>query len=155
MFELQRLSYAPTTRIHVEAGSYRDHDLTDDLAKILRQMHADRAGGVRTVSVLDLTRARPLNAMQRKHLLAWLKEFDSLVPLVSLGTAFIAPSALLRGVLTAMFWIRPYPVEQAVVSDMDEAMHWVVQRLESSGIAVPARLRQELGRAFAPAAREI
>jgi hypothetical protein len=149
MIEFQRLSYAPVTRIFANATRYDDQQLIEDLAKIVREMQRDRAAGVRCVSVIDLRDALPLNAKHRKLVMEWLRESEPMIPFISLGTVFHAPSPLVRGVLTAMFWLHPYPVPHTVVADMDDAMRWAIVRMEDSGTPVPARLRQELGRAFA------
>ena len=88
MIGFQHLDFAPLSRVYADTASYTDGALHADLASILREMHAERAAGRRSVSVVDLSRALPLSAVHRKLLLRWLKEVDALIPQISMGTVF-------------------------------------------------------------------
>lgn len=58
------------------------------------------------VTITDATACRELpNAMVRKALADWSKEFDPLMKQYTLGSAIVITSPLVRGGLTALFWL--------------------------------------------------
>jgi hypothetical protein len=62
---------------------------------------------------------------------------------VSLGIVFVVASAVVRGILTALFWIRRVPVPHTIAPDLDEALSWAIARCREAGETVPARLERE------------
>lgn len=103
----------------------------------------------RTVTVVDLAQADQATAVQRKMQAAWLAEHEALLREVSLGTAFAVPSALVRGALTAIFWIKPPPHDYTLVATFDEAVDWALVTLRRAGLHAPERLCTAEGRAAA------
>jgi len=90
------------------------------------------------ILVNDARRTKNLTASQRKIISGWMDPSrDS--PL--LGTALVFESKLLRGLLTAMFWInRPsYPVK--VFNDLSQAIAWS-QATVAEHTSPPAERRQ-------------
>lgn len=92
-----------------------------------------RAAG--TVTILDARRAVRNPATQRKKQAEWIERHTEQLRKYSLGTAFIINSPLVRGVLTAILWVRPLPTQHTVVSTMEEAEAWVQQQLAAAGLA--------------------
>lgn len=150
---IQRLDFVPVARISgpakdsQEAG-FLDSDLMDDLATILREMQADRSKGRRFASIIDLRNAAPLNAKQRAVVGAWVKETRELTRITSISTAFVAPSALLRGVLTAIFWTQSFGVPYRVLATLEDAVAWSLERVRDTGVGIPEGTQQAVLRAF-------
>jgi hypothetical protein len=91
----------------------------------------------KTVTILDASQSDRTPASQRKKQAVWLKSHENLLRQYSLGTAFVITSPLVRGVLTAIFWLQPLPTEHIVVGTMHEAEAWGRARLSAAGIAMP------------------
>lgn len=83
----------------------------------------DERGG-RYSLVLDNRLARHMSATQRKVIADDMAKHAERTKRLCLGTAFVFDSALMRGILTAVFWLRQPEVETRVFGDFDEAMSW-------------------------------
>jgi hypothetical protein len=150
---IQRLDFVPLARISGAAATERedgflDQDLSDDLAAILREMQSDRAAGRRFASIVDLTGAPALNAKQRAVVSAWVKETRELTRLTTISTVFVAPSALLRGALTAIFWTQSFGVPNRVLGTLNDAVTWSLERILDTGLPVAPGTDQAALRAF-------
>lgn len=154
MIKIERIDFVPLACLHLEPGAYSDQDLAQDLLVIRQQMEGDRRIERKVVSVIDLNNAAPLTATQRKTLNEWRRQTHDLMLSTSLGIVFVAPSAIIRGVLTALFWVGfEFGIPHKVVSTLDEAVQWAIQQLEANKLSVPERLRVVGGRVFAHAKR--
>ena len=91
------------------------------------------------VEIFDGTHADPGTPSQRRTLAEWMRAHANLINTYSIGTAIVMPSPLVRGALTAIFWIQPLPCPHTVVSTMAEAERWAEERLRAAGLAVPPK----------------
>ena len=124
-------------------GTQNEQEFVEYHERLRVAMVETRSQGRRTVTILDLTAAAPLTARQRAMQIEWSRQTDALFREVSLGIVFVVASAVVRGILTALFWIRRVPVPHAIVQDLDEAVSWAIARCRETGEAVPARLELE------------
>jgi hypothetical protein len=98
--------------------------------------------GSRSFMVTDLTRMRDgAPASQRKYAADFMERNRELQVRASAGGAIVAPSALARGIITAVFWLKPSPVKSHVVSTREEALLHGILTLESVGEPLPVSLR--------------
>lgn len=74
--------------------------------------------------VLDNRLARNMSATQRKLIADDMAKHAERTKRLCLGTAFVFDSALMRGILTAVFWLREPEVETRVFGDIEEAVSW-------------------------------
>ena len=65
----------------------------------------------------------------RKKMAEWMKRYEAQVRAGTVGTAFVLPSAIMRGVLTAILWVQPMACPHAVVATVAEAKAWCQARL--------------------------
>lgn len=86
--------------------------------------------------IFDTTKSAAPTAKQRKRQADWITEHTAMIKRHSAGTAYVIPSALLRGMLTAILWLSPSPVEHVVVSTMREAEQVARQKLAARGVAL-------------------
>jgi hypothetical protein len=108
------------------------------LEKVMRDSYAARE---RSFHVVDLTRVGEIpNAAGRKHSADFVKRTHGLMQATSLGTAFVAPSAFTRGLLTAIFWLTSPPVPNSIFATRDEAYRHAVHVLDAAGVLLPPRL---------------
>lgn len=101
--------------------------LHDDVAW-LRALLERRAPFAVTI---DLRDAAVLNAGERAIWARFIEEATSSIRLHLAGVAFVADSPVLRGMLTAIFWVRPLPTEHVVVETLHDATVWCDARIRA------------------------
>ena len=80
----------------------------------------------------------PPPADVRREISEWMKK--NATGHTSLGSVTIVGNALVRGALTALYWLFEPPNPQGVVGGWVEARDWAVRRFELAGRAVPPAL---------------
>jgi hypothetical protein len=91
--------------------------------------------------IVDISAMRELaSASQRKYAGEWNRRLDSLATLTTVGGATVTPSSILRGIITAVFWIHPPKRTMYVVATQEEAVLKGIEVLGSAGVALPAQL---------------
>ena len=114
------------------------HAMLDHLADLLKEAAGRRE---KIFFVTDLTLMREITpANQRKFTAQWIARNTQLSQSVSLGAAQVTPSAILRGIFTAVYWIHPPPMPSTFVATRREAMILGVQALDAAGQLLPPRL---------------
>lgn len=94
------------------------------------------------VTISDTTACRELpNAVVRKALADWSKAFEPLMKRHTVGSAIVITSPLMRGGLTALFWLAPPPYPQQVVATLTEAIDTVSRYYTAAGHALPEGFR--------------
>jgi hypothetical protein len=108
----------------------------------IEQMMRDSASTrERSYQVTDITRVRVMPpASQRKYAAEFVTRTSHLSKMGSLGTANVTPSSILRGILTAIFWLSPAPTPTVFFATRGEAYLHAMQVLEGAGARLPQRL---------------
>jgi hypothetical protein len=78
--------------------------------------------------VVDLTRIRTLTAKQRKTMAEHLGRFEPHDLAHNLGSAIVVPNAFLRGIVTAVFWLRAPKFPHQSFATPQEAIWWATSR---------------------------
>jgi hypothetical protein len=131
------------------SGLLSNEQMAAQLRATTEHMRACAAEHRRTITIVDLAQADQAPAVQRQMQASWIAENEALLREVSLGTAFVVPSALVRGALTAIFWLKRPPHEHALFATFDEAVDWALVALRRAGLHAPERLCTAEGRAAA------
>jgi hypothetical protein len=101
--------------------------------------------------ITDLTRMNELaSASQRKHSGEWMGRTLSLQREATLGGANVSPSAIVRGLVTAINWFQKAPMPTVWVATRREAFVVAIKAFEQAG----TRLRPDLHAWLAEAAAE-
>lgn len=95
----------------------------------LQELTAWLDRGQRYAIVLDARTASPPPAHQRRMQADMIKAEAKRLKQLCVGGAFVIPSPLVRGALTAILWIQPLPWEHTVVADLEAAEAWARNRL--------------------------
>jgi hypothetical protein len=91
--------------------------------------------------ITDLTRMREIApASQRRYTGEWAKRTLPLAKKAGAGGATVTPSAILRGIITAVYWVQPPPTPAFSVGTRHEAMLKGIELLESQKVSLPPRL---------------
>jgi hypothetical protein len=153
VLDILRLDFVPVVYVAARETGISDAELARALAQLLIWLRDDHTKQRRIVSIIDLSRARLLNAKQRTVMHEWLQDARAMTIETSLGVAFIAPSSLVRGVLTAIFWFQSLGAPHAITGSLGEAVTWSVERLAQARIPLPCDARSDIERALATVQR--
>jgi hypothetical protein len=124
-----------------------ESDFHQALAYIEHLMREAVAKGEKSYQVTDITRVQELaTATQRKYAAEFVKRNSTLSQQASLGTASVTPSSILRGIMTAIFWISPPPTPAVFFATRNEAYLHAIGVLERGGARLPQRLVDLRGR---------
>ncbi len=81
-------------------------------------------------------------AKERKAIADWLQTIEPQMKAYCVGSSNLMRSSLIRGALTAIYWIFTPPVPQQQPGRPDDATRWCAERLAEAGIDAEATARQ-------------
>jgi hypothetical protein len=109
-------------------------DFSDaELATFLRELEAVLELPGRKVAVFDLTEASAGSATQRQAQAAWIGKYERVLARDFAAAALVTDSAIIRGAVTAIFWIRPLPFPTRVTATVKSAEEWLAPYLSTLG----------------------
>lgn len=115
-----------------------DDDLRTVLARFEEIMRESYKTREKFSLVTDLSAIRHLpSASQRKIAADWVNGTRELTSLTNLGGANVTPSAVIRGLITAIYWLARPATPAAFVATRDEAMRQAIRWLEEAGALLP------------------
>ena len=124
-----------------------DHS-TEDALGWLEEIWRSTPAGVKSFTLTDLSAMKEAApASQRKYAAEFQKRNRELQVRASVGGAIVATSTLVRGVLTAVFWLQKSALEMHVVASREEGLVYGVELLANAGQTVPPQLRHLQGKA--------
>jgi hypothetical protein len=121
------LSSWPIVVTRPRGGVLQDHELTDYIERFRTEIKR-RTG--RYVSILDLRDSPTLTPVQRRTISNGMDE-DRASTRQCVGAAMVFESAIMRGLLTAILWLRQPKYEVKVFGDVQAAKAWACERLSS------------------------
>ncbi|MFV8752539.1 hypothetical protein ACNOYE_18485 [Nannocystaceae bacterium ST9] len=127
--------------LQVEATS--DANLRDFLDRETVAQRELARQGKRYIAICDASIGMRLTPLQRKMYADWMRQHDDLLMSVMAGAAFVMPSALVRGALTAIFWVAPLKSPHSVHARLDQAIEWALDRARGSELPMHERLARE------------
>jgi hypothetical protein len=104
----------------------------DDFTNYLGALAALRSRKAPYVIVFDIAKSQQLTPKQRKMQADYIKAEAQLRELFLKGVAFVAPTAIHRGILTAIFWLQKAPVQHQAFAKLGEAVAWARSTLKMS-----------------------
>jgi len=118
------------------------HEVTDDdVRQFVEEQRALLHSGERYFSVTDASRAVALTARHRKTMGDWLGEAEELSKERVVGQAIVISNPIVRGALTAVFWIRKPAVPTKLFGDVGEAVAHAVEALRAEGFPITGEMR--------------
>jgi hypothetical protein len=111
-----------------------DHALSELCAA--RERWAMRAS-YRVAWVVNLAGILQATAGQRKLFSEHLKRFEPHDLAYNQGSALLVPNAFVRGIVTAVFWLKPPRFPNECFATIDEARSWAEQQLSAGGVTAP------------------
>ena len=102
-------------------GRYSD----DELLQFLSEIDSVLKLPGRKACMIDLIAAKAGNARQRRLQGDWIHQNEELLARDFSAVAIVTDSAVMRGVVTAVFWIRPLPIPTCVAATTGDAERWL------------------------------
>lgn len=122
--------------LYVRFRGSADVAIWDGYLEALTRVITQRPG--KRVMIMDATECGMVSAAARRKQAEWMAKYDDNTRMFTMGIAFVLPSPLLRGALTAVFWLQPLPCPYAVVKDVPTAMERCEAWLLPHGLKIPS-----------------
>lgn len=129
-------------------GSQSDEQISEAHEVYRRRLEVARERRDKVVDILDIRHAEPPSPRQRRMQGDWNQANEALLRETLVGFTFIVSSVVMRGVITAVFWLKPLPVPHAVFTQRNEAIDWALDQLRLAGIPISAANRDDARRVF-------
>jgi len=92
----------------------------------------------RYVSITNLSMMDGVpNASDRKAMADWMGKHSEYVGRWALGNSTVIRSAVVRGALTALYWVQKPPTAQTAHGTLQESIEWGLGMLDQAGIPRP------------------
>lgn len=118
-----------------------DEDLRLVFGQLASLMVEAKRDGEKVFIITDISRMRQITPASQRRLAAdWLKQVGPLTLVASAGGATVTPSTILRGVITALFWLQPSPTPFFCVASRHDAMIKGIERLQAEKVLLSPRL---------------
>jgi hypothetical protein len=124
----------PLLTVHL--GQYSGAEWNQMLVELIEIIERGPFG-----AIADLRAGQMPNAVQRRSFIDMYERHDRLTRAHFLALGAVGDSTVLRGVITALNWLRPAPHPVRVFSTLDAAEIWVLEQLPG-----PVRQRVRSGR---------
>jgi hypothetical protein len=94
------------------------------------------------VALCDTTPLSTIPSASTRHLIGkWQTQHEADLKKWCLGVAFLVPSRLVRGALTAMGWVHRPVTQQYFPSTRREALDWCIATADAGGLALSSIAR--------------
>ena len=107
-------------------GESTDDDLAAYTAFLLTKLRRKEIHAV----ILDATRGKTMRSTHRRAIADFNHQNEAELKRYRAGLALVTPSAALRGMLTAVYWLFKPPFPYAVFETLPEAEAWAQKRLD-------------------------
>jgi len=119
------------------SGESSDADM-DTYIQVLADKLARRE---RHVLIVDAREGQLLRGTHRKRVAHWNSENAEQLTRYRAGLVLVTPSIMLRGMVTAIYWLHPAPFPYKAVGTMEEGEKWADRQLaaaSSHSVSSPA-----------------
>jgi hypothetical protein len=89
---------------------------------------------------MDISEVEGMDPSQRRMLTERLAEDEELNARICRGLAMVFDSAMLRGILTAVWWVKKPPYPQKVFKNVEQAKAWCVSQMAGQSASVSSAM---------------
>jgi hypothetical protein len=128
------LTLWPIVILNVHEGAH-EADFTAAFERYEREVFTRHE---RYVSITNLSMMEGVPpAHDRKQLAAWMGRHSDYVGRWALGNSTVIRSPVVRGALTALYWVQKPPTPQTSHGTLREAVEWGLSALDQAGLPRP------------------
>jgi hypothetical protein len=113
----------------------------EDLDQMLREYEGLLKGAERYTIIVNFAELPSMNAAHRKRMAAWWLPRRELVRQKNILSVIVVESTIVRGMLTALYWLVQPPNPQKVAGTFAEAVKLCVEALERENIPINAAVK--------------
>lgn len=117
------------SRLPLVVVTFRGTASTAEFEEYLRLLRVNLGRRQPTAVVVDSRKMVTMSAAQRKRQAEWIDSNREDLLRFTRGTAFVINNPLMRGALTAIFWLTRYETPYVVVATLEEAEAWALAQL--------------------------
>lgn len=129
-------------RVQIQVERIDARVLERHLREQTREMRDPQAQRNRAYIIIDARDATRPPPDVRKMQAEWMEENRDLIARTCLGMSFVMPHRIVRGALTAIFWVSRPPVPYRVHANLSEAIDHAVGVCDELGVDVPEDARR-------------
>ena len=100
------------------------------LDAFLGELQSNLDSGREYALVVDMTHTGSLSAKDRRRVSEHITANRERVRRTVRGIAIVTPSAVKRGIITAVFWLSPPPTEHRIFDNVNDAIRWAAGQVE-------------------------
>ncbi len=130
-------------RVQVQLSHMDAPELKEHLERQTIDMRRSVESGDKAFLVIDARAGMRPPPEVRKLQADWMAEHEEMMAKSMLGIAFVIDNKLVRGALTAIFWVAKPAVPYRVFASLHEAIAHGIEVCEAAGLAVPERAKTE------------
>ncbi len=108
------------------SGESSDRDLDRYIATLSEALSRCE----RHVVVVDASEGQNLKSTHRKRVAAWNQANEPALKKYRAGLVLVTESAVLRGLITAVYWLFPPPFPYRTADSIDDARSWGFKQLK-------------------------
>jgi hypothetical protein len=121
-----------------------DHELRTRLEDYKARLEESQRRQLRDITILEFTSGNMYSPQQRRIQSEWNRECDALLRDVELSMIFVTPSLLMRGVITAVFWVAQPQFPYEICEDVHEALARAFEISERAGVSIAPLVRDHI-----------
>ena len=129
-------------RVQIQLRQIEPDELREYLVHQTEDMRRSAMGGGKAFLVIEARAGLRPPPEIRKMQAEWLEQNQEYMKRSVLGIAFVIDNKLVRGALTAIFWVSRPPVPYRVFATLEEAIAHGVARCDAAKVEVPAAARE-------------
>jgi hypothetical protein len=119
-------------------GGYGIEDLDAMLAQYEELLRANK----RYTIIVRFVHLPSMNAAHRQRLSAWWLPRKELVARMNVLSVIVVENTIVRGMLTALYWLVQPPNPQKIAATFAEAVKLCVEALEQEGVPITPAVRE-------------
>lgn len=124
-------------RVQFQVEQVDVDNLREHLEVQTKQMHETIAAGRRAYLIIVANGEYKVPPEVRKLQAEWLEEHRDSIARNTVAMSFVIDNALVRGALTAIFWVTGPPVPHKVHSTLAEAITHAISACRKEGLELP------------------
>lgn len=124
----------PVLIVELDSKPAADHEMAAGMEALATIYRRYERMGQRVVSVVDMTQGQRIPASQRQIISNWMSANRPLLGAVEVAVAYIVPSAAVRSMLTAVFWVTRPPSPHSAFATREAALTWARAQAAAAGL---------------------
>lgn len=120
---------ATETRPQITTIAFNAHPTEQDVLDFIKLNETLLGKDVRHCTVVDMRLMLEATPRQRKMVADYMKSHFATLKAWRAGTAFVASSSVVRGIVAAIMWLQRPPYPWKIVANVETGIRWCEEQL--------------------------